>query len=170
MTCRTASSLVVATAAVSLATGSALAASASLESPDGESVGMVTLTETPNGLIIHGELEALTPGEHGFHVHETGSCSPDFGAAGGHLAPGGSQHGFEVAEGPHPGDLPNIFIADSGSLTFEAFAPALSFEDGDAPLFDDDGAAIVVHADADDYSSQPSGDAGDRIACGVIER
>jgi superoxide dismutase, Cu-Zn family len=144
------------------------AASATLNNADGTKVGSVTLTETPNGVLLDVSLNGLAAGVHGFHIHQTGSCSPDFGAAGGHFAGGDKQHGLKVDGGPHAGDMPNIHVPESGALDIEIFNTAISFHNGDGALFDNDGSAIVIHDGADDYESQPSGDAGSRIACGVI--
>ncbi len=151
-------------------TGTAAAAEASLVGADGSDKGTVTLTETPNGILLTARLKNLPEGVHGFHIHETGACTPDFGAAGGHLAGGAAAHGFLAEGGPHAGDMPNVHVPASGALTIEVFNPRVSFDSGEGALFDGDGSAIVIHAGADDYESQPSGDAGGRIACGVIER
>lgn len=167
---RHSSRTILAAFALAMSASAGVAATASLKDADGKNVGTVTLAETPNGVFLDAELTDLPPGEHGFHVHATGKCDPDFGAAGGHLQGDSEVHGFIVADGPHAGDMPNIHVPESGSLRFEVFAPALSFETGSGALFDGDGAAIVIHAGADDYASQPAGDAGNRIACGVIER
>ncbi len=169
--------ITMALAAAVLAAGPALAqddmatATASLVGPDGTEHGTATFTDTPAGVLIRAELTGLPPGEHGFHLHETGECEPDFGAAGGHYNPTNAEHGFNVTGGPHAGDMPNIHVPDSGDLTIEVLNTYVTLEEGaTATLFDDDGTALMIHAGADDYESQPAGDAGDRIACGVIER
>jgi len=146
----------------------AQAATAMLKTADGSDVGSVTLTEMPSGVLLQVNLSGLPAGLHGFHIHEKGSCSPDFGAAGGHFAGGDTKHGLKVEGGPHAGDMPNIHVPDSGALSIEIFNTAISFQDGVGALFDEDGSAIVIHSGADDYESQPSGDAGSRLACGVI--
>lgn len=138
---------------------------------DGESLGTVVFTTTASGsthLAI--ELEGLPSGSHGFHVHETGLCdsADGFKSAGGHYA-AGKAHGILAADGPHPGDFPNIHVARDGILVLEFFTDALTVgSDGENPLDDEDGSAIVIHDGADDYESQPSGNAGERIGCGVI--
>ncbi|MEQ8864197.1 MAG: superoxide dismutase family protein [Thalassobaculum sp.] len=150
-------------------------ASAQLKDADGRDVGTVELRETASGavwLTVTGA--GLPPGAHGFHIHETGSCdaASGFKSAGGHLA-GEHQHGVLTRGGAHPGDLPNIHVGSGGNLKFEAFIAAGSSRKSwfqDVGLFDDDGSAVVIHADADDYMSQPSGNAGDRIACGVLKQ
>ena len=106
---------------------------------------------------------SIAPGIHGVRLHETGICEGDFSSAGGHIA-GDAQHGL-VEGGDHPGDLPNAHVGEDGMLAMEAFKTNLSIE-GD--LMDDDGAAFIIHAQADDYESQPAGDAGDRVACAVL--
>lgn len=146
-------------------------ASADLRGTDGASLGLVFLTQTTNGVLISAALKGLPEGEHAFHIHAQGTCDPDFGAAGGHFAPKGEPHGFRVDGGPHAGDMPNIYVPASGELGFEVFNPRISLLDGEhGHLFDEDGAAIMIHAGADDYQSQPSGAAGARIGCGVIEQ
>lgn len=141
-------------------------ASAALSNPEGEPVGTVELTETPNGTVVIAHLENLPEGAHGFHIHETGECTPPFTSAGGHYNPDGTSHGFVSPGGAHAGDLPNIHVPASGSLTIEYFATGLTVSN---ELLDEDGAAVVIHAGPDDYESDPSGDAGSRIACGVLK-
>ena len=141
-------------------------ATATLMDQSGAQVGTVTLTETASGLVhVRAEVTGAPEGEHGLHVHETGTCEGDFTSAGGHLA-GDMQHGVMVEGGPHPGDLPNLHVPTEGAITVEHFKSGLTMDQ----VFDDDGSAVIIHAGADDYSSQPSGDAGDRIACGVLEQ
>ncbi len=142
-------------------------ASAELMNTDGEVVGtaLVTESETDSGLVVHVAVGNMTPGLHGLHIHTTGDCSAaDFTSAGGHWNPEGFNHGVDSdPPNPHAGDLPNLFIEDSGGGTIDA-ASAGSFDD----LMDADGSAIVIHEGEDDYVSQPSGDAGSRVACGVL--
>lgn len=159
---------VLATAALTLpAVAADQVATAALENRDGESVGVVTLTAMPHGTLVHARLDGLAPGTHAFHVHETGRCVGDFTSAGGHYNPESVKHGFLVDQGYHAGDLPNIHVPANGVLEVEYFSRALTMDDR---LFDDDGAAIIIHDGADDYASQPAGAAGKRIACGVITR
>ncbi len=145
---------------------------AEVMSVDGEMIGTVTFTATPSGMThIVAQLENVPEGEHGFHIHETGACdaADGFESAGGHYT-GGMEHGVLVAGGPHAGDLPNLHVGNSGMVEIELFTAAVSTtDDGSNPLADADGSAIMIHSGPDDYESQPSGDAGDRIACGVIE-
>ncbi len=135
----------------------------------GQQIGSAILVGTPNGVLVHAELEDFPPGTHALHLHETGSCSPDFTASGGHFNPHGASHGFFDPEGRHVGDLPNIHVPESGSLEIEYLADLATLDGGgDAALLDDDGAAIVVHRGADDYVTDPAGGGGERIACAVI--
>lgn len=151
--------------------GAAETAHARLADPEGREVGQVVLEETASGAVhLTASFQGLPPGVHGFHIHETGACSPDFKAAGGHYAPAGHAHGVDDPKGRHAGDLPNIHVPADGSLTVEYFLSAVSLSEGaEGSLFKEGGTAFIVHSGADDYRSQPAGAAGDRIACGVIE-
>lgn len=136
---------------------------AEIKTADGASVGMATATETPSGLMLLTlELTGLPQGIHGAHIHETGTCTPpDFESAGGHLA-GDKDHGVMSANGPHPGDLPNIHVPESGTLTVEYFLAGLTA----GMIADEDGSAIILHEHPDDYVGQPTGHAGARLGCG----
>jgi Cu-Zn family superoxide dismutase len=143
-------------------------ASAVLKDADGKEIGKASLLTTPGGTLMTLELTAAPPGVHGFHIHTTGKCEPPkFESAGGHFNPDESQHGFLNAEGPHAGDMPNIHVPESGKLTVEVLNTLVTVG-GENALLDEDGAAMVLHADPDDYKSDPAGHAGGRIACGVI--
>ena len=145
-------------------------ASAVLRDASGKEVGAATFTVTPSGVLISLDLTAVPPGGHGFHVHTTGKCEPpDFKSAGPHFNPDHTQHGMMNLEGPHSGDMPNLHVPDSGKLQVEILNTLVSL-DGDAGLLDNDGSALIVHAGADDYKTDPAGNAGDRIACGVVTR
>jgi Cu-Zn family superoxide dismutase len=145
-------------------------AHAALKDAKGQAVGDVTLEQTADGLLLKGSLSHLPAGTHALHVHEVGKCEPPFKTAGSHFNPAGKPHGVKSAGGPHAGDLPNIVVPASGEVSFELFAPGLSLVGPPGNVLDADGSALVVHAKPDDYASQPAGDAGDRIACGVIEK
>lgn len=137
---------------------------------DGDATGSAILTQAPHGVLIDVELRGMPPGWHAFHVHERGRCeTPDFQSAGDHFNPERDDHGYEVEDGYHAGDLPNVFVSESGRAQFQFFADRLSLG-GENALLDGDGSALVVHSRSDDYRSQPSGDAGDRIACAVVQR
>jgi len=139
-----------------------------IDQKEGEA-GTVTFRQTKSGYLhVIVEMTGLPAGPHGFHVHEKGECAlPDFASAGGHYA-GGKEHGVDSANGPHPGDFPNVHVGEDGVLKVEFFTPLLSIEGAENPLLDADGSAVVVHTNHDDHMTQPSGDAGSRIACGVV--
>lgn len=128
--------------------------------------GTVTFTKTAKGAQVVAELMGLTPGEHGFHIHEKGDCSaPDAKSAGAHFNPGGHQHGGPNDTERHVGDMGNITADQQGNARLEMALEGVQFE-GEAGIV---GKSVIVHAKPDDLKSQPSGDAGDRLACGVIE-
>ena len=142
-------------------------ATARMKGADGSDMGTVTIEQGPRSLVIRARLQGLTEGGHGFHIHETGACEPDFGAAGSHLNLTGHSHGELEGEGTHTGDLPNIFAGADGVARADVFTDAATLDAG-APhtLFDADGSAIIIHAGPDDYRDVAS--AGVRVACGVI--
>ena len=129
--------------------------------------GNVSLNTTASGrTLVQIDVTGVPAGTHGVHLHETGDCSAeDFKSAGGHIA-GDRKHGVLVEGGPHPGDMPNMVVGEDGVLEAEVFLDLLDIE---TMIKDEDGAAFIIHSGADDYESQPSGDAGSRIACGVFE-
>lgn len=145
-------------------------AKASLKDAAGKEVGKAELVQTPHGVLIKLTLAGLPPGEHAVHIHAVGKCEPPgFTTAGGHFNPGGHKHGMEATEGQHAGDMPNLHVPASGALAIEIANPRITLAKGQpTSVFDADGSAIVIHARADDYKSDPAGNAGDRIACGVI--
>ncbi len=144
-------------------------ATATMAGPDGSPMGTVTLEQGPHGVLVSADISGLSPGGHGFHIHTVGTCTPDFSAAGGHFAPGERGHGFMYADGLHAGDLPNIYAAGDGTARADYFTALITLAaDGDTSVFDTDGSAFIVHAKPDTYQSEAG--AGDRVACGVIER
>ena len=153
--------------------------SVALMNVSGEKNGSVEIQEGKSGLVMHVKLEGLSAGEHAIHVHETGDCSPSgdlsddqtpFKNAGGHFNPTNASHGILSDKGPHAGDFPNFFAAADGTAEIELISEHLSLgKNGAHNLLDDDGSAIIVHQGSDDYQSQPSGDAGSRVACAVIK-
>ena len=150
-------------------TGVGNEATAVMYGPDGEDMGTVALTQGPNGVLVSAVVIGLSPGGHGFHIHEVGSCSPDFGAAGDHANPSMVGHGFMDSGGFHAGDLPNIFAAADGTARADFFTADMTLgADADHSIFDGDGSAIIIHAKPDSYGELPG--AGDRVACGVIVR
>ncbi|HYA28440.1 MAG TPA: superoxide dismutase family protein, partial [Acidobacteriota bacterium] len=144
-------------------------ATAELKDKDGKVVGHAMLREQSDGVLIRLEVAGLTPGLHGVHVHAVGKCEgPAFASAGGHFNPANKKHGLKSSDGPHAGDLPNMLVAKDGSGRFEALTDAITLRAGSLSVFDADGSAIVVHAGADDNLTDPAGNSGDRVACGVI--
>ncbi len=144
-------------------------AGATLTRADGVPAGTVQLLGRGKQLSLIVAVTGIPEGTHGFHLHATGACTgPDFSSAGGHLNPKGKDHGSLSSGGSHLGDLPNLEVISSG-LT----SATVDLDDDRAQvlswLFDADGTAIVIHADADDYMTNPSGNAGARIACGVLK-
>ncbi len=136
----------------------------------GRSVGTVMLMDEGMQRVMRVNLSGIAPGTHGFHLHTTGTCTtPDFQSAGGHLNPTNNEHGSLNPQGKHLGDLPNIEVNANGSVTTEV-AIDHSRDALMTALFDNDGTAVMVHSGADDYRTNPSGDAGSRIACGVLTR
>lgn len=145
-------------------------ARAAVTSADGTPHGEVIIGEGDGGLIVKIDAEGLEPGPRGVHIHETGLCEgPDFTSAGGHWNPTENEHGFENPNGAHMGDFFNLEIGEDGKGSVEARIEGASLKDGANALMDADGAAFVIHAGADDLKTDPSGESGGRIACGVFE-
>jgi len=156
--------------AAGAADGAGRTATARLTDAEGNSVGTATLTGEDGGVQVSVRVSGLESGPRGFHIHETGSCEPpSFSSASGHLAPAGNAHGFDAVGGPHAGDLRNLTVGPDSTATIDQTSERVTLRDGGAPLLDADGAALVIHTGPDDYVSQPSGNSGDPIACGVIE-
>lgn len=148
----------------------AQSAKATLKNAEGKEVGSAALMQTPAGVLIRLSIKGLPAGERAFHIHGVGKCEPPFTSAGGHFNPGNRKHGLMAAEGHHAGDLPNLHVPAGGELIVEVLNPAVTLEKGKAnSLFGPQGTALVIHAGKDDYKSDPAGDAGGRIACGVVE-
>ena len=141
---------------------------ASLRDANGNDVGVLTISETASGLTTAGTLHGLTPGVHGIHIHTVGRCEPPFQTAGGHWNPTARQHGFQNPAGPHAGDMQNITVASDGTASVNVTTPLGTLRGANA-LLDADGASVVVHAAADDYRTDPSGNSGARVACGVVQ-
>lgn len=164
---QTRKTLIAATALALCAGGvQAADASATVSDREGNALGTVSATGTDSGMVIVTiSMTGLPEGIHGAHLHETGDCSAeDFSSAGGHIA-GEASHGVYSADGPHPGDMPNITVQSDGAAQIEFFLHEI---DIDADLLGEDGAAFVLHAGMDDYQTDPAGDSGDRIACGAF--
>ena len=158
-------------AATAVSNASAETATAELVNANGKNVGTATLTETPSGVLIKVELRDMPPGAHAFHIHEAGKCDPpSFKSAGGHFNPTGRKHGIMSMEGKHAGDMPNIHVNKAGRAAFETLVADVTLGPGKNSLFDEDGSSLVIHEKVDDYKTDPAGNAGDRIACGVIKK
>lgn len=143
------------------------AAEAAFASPDGAIQGSATFTAGDDGVEIHVSVDGAPAGTHGFHIHETGDCSAaDFSSAGGHFNPTGAPHGGPEDAERHAGDLGNIEIAEDGTGHLYLTSDLISVDEGANAVV---GRAVILHADADDLESQPTGAAGGRLACGVIE-
>src|SRR5690625_2807734 len=142
-----------------------------LKNVDCDRVWIAQLEQQDNGVNIQIEGLNLPEGLHGFHIHEKGICEePTFESAGGHFNPTNAKHGFDHPEGPHAGDLPNLEIDKEGRVKKSFLAPMVTLKKGEKnSLLQENGTTLIIHADPDDYISQPAGDAGERIACGVIQ-
>lgn len=144
----------------------AITASATVRDSAGRELGRVTVTPEADGFRLAGDITGLPPGDHGFHVHAVGQCQPPFESAGPHWNPTNRQHGTQNPNGPHVGDLTSLTVGSDGIGNVNALITGHTM----AQLLDADGASVVVHASADDYRTDPSGNSGARIACGVISR
>lgn len=160
-------------ATILLADTAMKSAHADIINAQGTKIGTAKLKAVKDGVEVSVKVEGLTAGDHGFHVHTVGKCEgPAFASAGGHFNPTGAHHGVNNSMDPHPhlGDMPNLTVGADGKGSATVVLKGVTLGDGANSLFHDGGTSIVIHAKADDLMSDPSGNSGDRIACGVVEK
>jgi Cu-Zn family superoxide dismutase len=146
-------------------------AHADIVNAHGQKIGIATIHRADGGIRIDIQVSQLPLGSHGIHIHTAGKCEgPGFTSAGAHFNPTSKKHGKDNPEGPHAGDLLNIQVEASGDAKASLLDPNITLGDGPNSIFHEGGTAIVIHEKADDYKTDPAGNSGARIACGVIER
>jgi superoxide dismutase, Cu-Zn family len=149
----------------------AQSAHADIVNATGQKIGTATFATAASGVRIDVDVTQLPPGTHGIHIHAVGKCeSPDFKTAGGHFNPAGKKHGKDNSEGAHNGDLLNLEVAADGHGSASLLDANVTLGDGPTSLFQPGSTAIVIHAGPDDYKTDPAGNSGARIACGVIQK
>ncbi len=147
-------------------------AQATMINNQGEMIGIAMIKKASNGVLIDLSVQGLEPGYHGMHFHNVGNCDDmdAFKNAGGHIMPTDKPHGFFHAQGPHEGNLPNLIVHKDGTAQVELYSNLVQFDEGPAPLLDEDGSTLIIHENRDDHITQPIGGAGGRVACGVIKQ
>jgi len=156
---------------VAFGQGAPKSAHADIVNAQGQKIGTAKIVGAHVGVKIELNVSQLPPGTHGIHIHAVGKCEgPDFKSAGGHFNPVAKKHGRDNPEGPHAGDLENITVGADGKVKASIVDPNVTLGDGASSLFHDGGSAIVIHEKEDDYKTDPSGNSGARIGCGVVEK
>jgi superoxide dismutase, Cu-Zn family len=149
--------------------GEGLKARAELKDAAGKTIGSATLTEEKGGVGIVLKISGLAPGRHGFHIHKNGACDPpDFKTAGGHFNPSAKEHGAKNPRGHHAGDLPNLEVKEDGTAELTVVVPETTLGPGAGSLLKEGATSLVIHAAPDDEMTDPAGNAGARVACGVV--
>lgn len=156
---------------ITIAEQAAKTATVELKNLEGSKVGAAKITQTPHGVLVYVKVSDLPPGAKGIHLHSKASCTSEssFKSSLGHHAEMKGQHGLLNAQGPGKGDLGNIYIAENGVGEMQFFKAGVFLDQGDQPLLDEDGTAIVIHANEDDQVTQPIGGAGPRLVCGLVK-
>jgi Cu-Zn family superoxide dismutase len=159
------------TTVVASGSDGAVHASAVIRDVSGNVIGEAKFTEDAAGILhVNVHVKGLSEGEHGIHIHNTGACTPTFAAAGSHHNPLGLQHGLDNANGAHAGDLPAFIVNGAGVGHLDGKSDRATLSEGPTSVFDTNGSAIVIHASPDDQVTDPTGNSGARVACGVIEQ
>ncbi|WP_163836124.1 superoxide dismutase family protein [Spartinivicinus ruber] len=137
----------------------------------GKTIGKVTIVQGTEGVLINIKAKDLPPGYHGMHFHRKGDCGDlaTFKSAEGHIDPHQKPHGFLNSKGPHEGNLPNLIVSNDGTVEVELYSQMVQLKEGPAKLLDEDGSALIIHANKDDHTSQPIGGSGGRLACASIK-